>query len=154
VAERPATPDLAVGAEIAGCVRVMTTERIRWYDDAMLSAEKGEFTRAGSNIHTDETYARSQGLPAIIADGMISTNWISSMLVERFGMGYLERGELRTKFIKPIFLGAVVSVRGRVRSIERLRGGAVAYLLDVWCEDEKGVRLTDGDARVEVASSR
>jgi hypothetical protein len=67
-------------------------------------------------------------------------------------MDYLERGELRTKFIKPIFLGAIVSVRGRVRSVERAAGDGVAYVLDVWCEDEKGVKVTDGDARVVVAS--
>lgn len=150
--EARAPRDLMVGSEITGPVRVMTPERIRWYDDAMLSAARGEPTKAGSNIHTDEDYARSQGLPAIIADGMISTNWMSAMLVERFGLDYLERGELRTKFIKPILLGAVVSVRGRIRSIERLHDGGVAYVLDVWCEDEKGVKLTDGDARVEVAA--
>jgi acyl dehydratase len=144
--------DLAVGAEIAGPVRVMTAERIRWYDDAMLSAAKGEDTRAGDNIHTSDEYARTQGLPAVIADGMISTNWMSEMLVEHFGLDYLERGELRTKFIKPIFLGAVVSVRGRVRAVERPNGDGVAYVLDVWCEDEKGVKLTDGDARVVVSS--
>jgi acyl dehydratase len=146
--------DLVVGSEIAGPRRRMTMERIRWYDDAMLSAAKGEFTRAGSNIHTDEEYARSQGLPARIADGMISTNWMSEMLVEQFGMDYLERGELRTKFVKPIFLGAVVSVRARVRSFERSADGGAVYVLDVWCEDEKGVKLTDGDARVEVAPAR
>ncbi len=141
--------DLAVGAEIAGPRRVLTTERIRWYDDAMLSAAKGEFTRAGSNIHTDEAYARSQGLPAVIADGMISTNWLSSMLVAHFGMDYVERGELRTKFIRPIFLGTVVASRGRVRAVERSAAGVV-YALEVWCEDEHGVPLTVGDARVEV----
>jgi acyl dehydratase len=130
----------------------MTAERIRWYDDAMLSAAKGEDTRAGANIHTSDDYARSQGLPAVIADGMISTNWMSEMLVAHFGMDYLERGELRTKFIKPIYLGAVVSVRGRVRSVERADGAGVAYVLDVWCEDQQRVKLTDGDARVVVAA--
>ncbi|MGH6944413.1 MAG: MaoC family dehydratase, partial [Geminicoccaceae bacterium] len=103
------------------------------------------------NIHTDEQYAASQGLPAIIADGMITTNWCSSMLIGHFGMDYLERGELRTKFIKPIFLGATISVRGRVLSVERRDSGAVVYALDVWCEDENGVKVTVGDAKVEAA---
>ena len=78
----PATPaprDLAVGAEITGPVRLMTAERIEWYDSAMLSAATGTLARVGSNIHTDDAYARSQGLPAIIADGMIMANWVSSM---------------------------------------------------------------------------
>ena len=72
------------------------------------------------------------------------------MLVEHFGMGYVEKGELRTKFIKPVPLGMTVVCRGRVLSLERLAGGGVAYRLDVWCEDEHGVKVVDGDARVEV----
>lgn len=143
---------LGVGAEITGPVRGMTPERIEWYDSGMLSAARGELAQVGSNIHTDEAYARSQGLPAIIADGMIMTNWVSTMLVDHFGMDYIERGELRTKFIKPVLLGMTVAVRGRVLAAERRAGGAVAYTLDVWCEDAHGVKLVDGHARVEVGA--
>lgn len=146
-----ASRGLAVGTELSGPVRVMTSERIQWYDSAMLSAAKGELARVTVNIHTDEQYAKSQGLPAIIADGMISTNWCSEMLIEEFGMDYVEHGELRTKFIKPIFLGVTVSVRGKVVSAEPQQGGSVVYALEVWCEDEHGAKLTVGDARVEVA---
>jgi 3-hydroxybutyryl-CoA dehydratase len=142
---------LAVGSEIVGPVRVMTAERIEWYDSAMLSAAKGELAQVGSNIHTDDEYAKTQGFTAVIADGMISTNWMSSMMVQQFGMDYLERGELRTKFIKPIFLGQTISVRGRVTAADQ-SGGVIAYSLDVWCEDEKGVLLTVGDATVRVGS--
>lgn len=141
---------LSAGSEIRGPVRLMTSERIEWYDSAMLSAAKGELTRVTINIHTDEDYAKSEGLPAIIADGMISTNWCSEMLIEHFGMDYVERGELRTRFIKPTFLGVTVSVRGRVTSAEPQPGGAVLYKLDVWCEDQTGLKLTVGDAKVEV----
>jgi 3-hydroxybutyryl-CoA dehydratase len=148
-AAKAASRNLAVGSEIAGPVRVVTPERIEWYDSAMLSAAKGELAQVGANIHTDEDYARSQGLSAIIADGMIMTNWCSTMMAEHFGIDYVERGELRTKFIKPVYLGQTVFVRGRVRAAERVAGG-VRYALEVWCEDEKGVRVTDGDAKVEV----
>ena len=145
-----AVRDLTVGAEITGPVRLMTAERIEWYDSAMLSAAKGTLAQVGSNIHTDEDYARSQGLPAIIADGMIMANWVSSMLVEHFGMAYVEHGELRTKFIKPVLLGVTVVCRGRVRSIEQGSGGGRTCMLDVWCEDEHGTRVVDGHARVEL----
>lgn len=149
----PATPaprDLAVGTEITGPVRLMTAERIEWYDSAMLSAATGTLAQVGSNIHTDEAYARSQGLPAIIADGMIMANWVSSMLVEHFGMAYVGHGELRTKFIKPVLLGMSVVCRGRVQSIERGAEGGQTCMLDVWCEDEHGTKVVDGHARVEV----
>jgi acyl dehydratase len=141
---------LSVGGEIRGPVRVMTPERIEWYDSAMLSAAKGELTQVTVNIHTDEDYARAEGLPAIIADGMISTNWCSEMMIEHFGLDYIERGELRTRFIKPTFLGVTVRVRGRVTAAEPQPNGSTVYKLDVWCEDETGLKLTVGDAKVEV----
>jgi 3-hydroxybutyryl-CoA dehydratase len=144
---------LSVGSEIRGPVRLMTAERIEWYDSAMLSAAKGELAQVTVNIHTDDDYAKSEGLPAIIADGMISTNWCSEMLIEHFGMDYVERGELRTRFIKPTFLGVTVSVRGRVTSAKPQPNGAMAYTLDVWCEDETGLKLTVGDAKVEVTAT-
>jgi hypothetical protein len=142
---------LAAGAEIAGPARAMTAERIEWYDSAMLSAASGKLAQVGVNIHTDEEYARSQGLPAIIADGMIMTNWLSTMMVDHFGFDYVARGELRTKFIKPVFLGQTVFCKGKVLSATPRNDGGVTYALDVWCEDEKGIKVTDGDARVEAA---
>jgi acyl dehydratase len=71
------------------------------------------------------------------------------MLVERFGMGYVEGGELRTKFIKPVPLGMTVVCRGRVLAVEPGASGRPAYRLDVWCEDEHGLKVVDGGARVE-----
>ena len=143
------SPDLAPGAEIRGPVRYVTAERIEWYDSAMLSAASGHLAQVGVNIHTDDEFARSQGLPAVIADGMIMTNWCSEMLVAHFGMDYLERGSLRTKFIKPVFLNQTIHVRARVLEAKREAGG-VRYSLDVWCEDEKGIKVTDGSAEIEV----
>jgi 3-hydroxybutyryl-CoA dehydratase len=141
--------DLVVGSELGGPVRVVTPERIEWYDSAMLSAAKGELAQVGSNIHTDEEYARAEGFPGVNADGMILTNWCSSMLVEHFGLDYLERGELRTKFIKPVYLRTVVHVRGRVLSVTPTAGGS-RYTLDVWCEDDNGVKVVDGHAEIEI----
>jgi hypothetical protein len=142
----------AVGTELSGPVRVVTAERIEWYDSAMLSAAKGELARVGANIHTDDAFARNQGLPGTIADGMISTNWCSSMLIAHFGMDYVERGELRTKFIKPIFIGATLSVKGRILAAEKRTNGDTEYRLEVWCEIEDGTKVVDGDARVVVAA--
>ena len=42
------------------------------------------------------------------------TNWCSSMMVRVFRHGLSQRGELRTKFIKPVYLDETVHVRGRV----------------------------------------
>ena len=72
------------------------------------------------------------------------------MLVEQFGMDYVERGELRTKFIKPVPARDDRRVPGPRAVGRAVAGGGRAYMLDVWCEDEHGVKVVDGDARVEL----
>ena len=143
-----------VGDALAGPVRAITPQRIEWYDSAMLSAATNELRQVGSNIHTDEEFARSQGFATANADGMIMTNWCSEMLLRAFGLDYLERGELRTKYIKPVDVGVELHVKGRISEVTRLPGGNTRYAIDVWCEDAHGVKLVDGDAAVEVAAGR
>jgi len=140
---------LVVGSDLYGPVRVIIPERIEWYDSAMLSAAVGELRQVGSNIHTDENYAKEQGFTAVNADGMILTNWCSTMMVDYFGINYVKRGELRTKFIKLVLLNTVLHVRGKVLAIENTPEGNL-YKLDVWCEDAAGTKLVDGDAQVLV----
>ena len=62
-----------------------------------------------------------------------------------------KKDELRTKFIRPVYLDTELHVRGRVRGVEPQQNGNVLVDLFVWCEDEHGMKLTDGDAKVEIA---
>lgn len=142
--------DLKVGSVLRGRELVITPERVQWYGDGMHSAATGELRRAGENIHTDIAYAQGQGLQTAIADGMMSTAWISSMLLATFGRDYLERGELRTKYIKTTDVGITIRILGKVRERSDQADGSVRFVLDVWTEDTAGVKLTDGDAAVEV----
>jgi len=141
---------LEVGSMLPIRELVVTPERVQWYGDGMHSAATGELRRAGQNIHTDAAYAQGQGLKTAIADGMMSTAWISSMLLATFGRHYLERGELRTKYIKPTDVGITLKILGRVRAREEQADGVVRFVLDVWTEDKAGVKLTDGDAVIDV----
>jgi acyl dehydratase len=143
-------PVYKVGDKIIGPIRGITPTRIEWYDSAMLSAATNELRQVGSNIHTDQEFAKTQGFDQVNADGMIMTNWCSEMMVKAFGVHYLERGELRNKYIKPVHLGVELHVCGFVRKAEPQPGGGVLYSLDVWCEDQHGTKLVDGDAKVEV----
>ncbi|HVF63383.1 MAG TPA: MaoC family dehydratase [Casimicrobiaceae bacterium] len=146
-----AKPLFAVGDELVGPVRAITPQRIEWYDSAMLSAATDELRQVGSNIHTDVEFARSEGFTTANADGMMMTNWCSEMLLRYFGIDYLARGELRTKYIKPVNLGVELRVRGRIGKAAQRPDGSTLYTIDVWCEDEHGTKLVDGDAKVDVA---
>ncbi|MFO1323577.1 MAG: MaoC family dehydratase [Burkholderiales bacterium] len=144
-------PGFRVGDELVGPVRAITPTRIEWYDSAMLSAATDELRQVGSNIHTDVEFAKSEGFKTANADGMIMTNWCSEMLLRAFGFDYLARGELRTKYIKPVELGVELHVRGRIKDVAKQGNGGTLYTIDVWCEDEHGTKLVDGDAKVDVA---
>ena len=78
------------------------------------------------------------------------TNWCSEMMVKVFGTDYLERGELRNKYIKPVHLGVLLHVKGRVTEVTKQPNGNMLYMLDIWCEDQDGAKLVDGDGKVEV----
>ncbi len=142
--------DITVGQEWRSQPRRMTRERMRWYCDAhdTVIRNDGKFHIAPPNIHNDDAFAKGQGLPAIIADGMISTNWIYGFLVDRFGDTFLRRGALRTKYIRPIYVDQPVIVVAEVTAIGEKAEGAHPCTLAVRCEDKAGQVLTVGEATV------
>jgi acyl dehydratase len=140
------------GDEIHGPTRPFSQARIGWYSIGMLSAAMGSLQTVQHNIHTDDAYARSQGLPAAIADGMHSTNWLSAMMADHFGAHYVAHGELRTKFIKPTYANVPITARGQITERTVSANGDIKITLDVWCEDNKGNKLTVGDASVLVTA--
>lgn len=154
------TDELHVGDSLPSFERVMTSDRMKWYADVLaLTAEprgakseslpeKGRFEIESKNIHTDDEYARQEGMRGIIADGMVSTNWISDLLYAKFGVDYIKNGSLRTKYIKPIYEDQVVSVHIVVDSLVAGVDGT-RYGFDVWCETADG-KCTVGRAAVTV----
>lgn len=118
---------------------------MRWYCDALETAasSSGEFIIAEPTIHTDDEYAKANGLAGIVADGMISTNYISSLLFREFGLPYLAGGELTTKFIRPVFEDDVLETHAVVTGTD---GEGVQ--LDVWVQTEDGQKVTVGTATV------
>lgn len=126
----------------------MNRERMRWYVDGLFTAKANDGkVHTEENIHTDDEYARSQGLPGIIADGMISTNWIYGFLLDVFGPAPLRNARLRTKYIKPILEDMVVVSCLRITNAS-LEAGLTRFDLEVWCEDAAGNKLTVGEATV------
>jgi hypothetical protein len=148
----PTLTDFPIGTELSGPTRVVTAERMQRYGDGLLSAAAGEEIHVGANIHTDEEYARSQGLEYAIADGMLSTNWVSSMLVRSFGAAYLTNGQLQTKFIKPVRVGIELRARGRVSAHKAIDESTTRVDLDIWTEDADETALVVGTASVTLTT--
>ena len=137
------------GTEFRLAPRLMTRERMRWYVDIQETVQQdtGRIVTQPPTIHDDDAYAKKQGLPGIISDGMVSTNWILSLLVDVFGPEVAAKGRLRTKYIAPIYEDQVVIACAKIASVTNDGSNAV-YDLEVWCEDDKGKKVTVGDARV------
>lgn len=140
---------LAIGTVLRAPPRRMTRERMRWYVDLLptVEADDGRVHQAEPTIHDDDDFAKSQGLPGIIADGMLSTNWILSLLLDAFGEEVLRKGGLKTRYIAPVYEDMVIHVCARVAAAEK-EGASVAYRFEVWCEDQAGTKLTVGDAHL------
>jgi 3-hydroxybutyryl-CoA dehydratase len=141
---------LTPGTRISSPFRAMTRERMRWYVDAQptIAADDGRIHTQEPTIHDDDDYAKAQGLPGIIADGMISTNWIHSLLIDIFGAGVNDRSRLSTKYVAPVY------ENDRIRSIVEIEqvlteaDGPLRISCKVWCEDDKGRVVTFGAATV------
>ena len=140
------------GSELPPLTRTMTAERMRWYSDALhtVTAGASELLLAGPNIHTDDELARANGMRGRVADGMVSTNWISSLLTDAYGDAYLRGGSLRTRYVRPIYEDERIEVVVRITERTGTGGGPDRLVADVACVKEDGEVATAGTATVVV----
>jgi acyl dehydratase len=97
------------------------------------------------SIHTDPEWARKKGFKAPLAQGMMSTAYVSQLMVDLLGEGYIKGGRMSVAFTKPVFVGDTLTVRGRVKNREG-EGDRTRVTVDVWCEDQDGVTTMAGTA--------
>lgn len=146
---RPHSADetYTVGQTFQSAPRAMTRERMRWYVDAQETAVRsdGKPHFGGPTIHDDDAYALKQGLPGIIADGMVSTNWILSLMVDVFGPDFVRSGRLLTKYIAPVYEDMMLLCRAEITQAQQ-QDGIASYTLTVSCETPEGLKVTVGEA--------
>jgi len=98
-------------------------------------------------IHTDDETARTVGLDGVIAHGMLSMAFLGEYCCWLFGPESVRR--LSVRFVEMVRPGDTLTCRGRVK--ERSSGNAGSRLqLDVWAENQRAVRVTVGEAEVEI----
>jgi acyl dehydratase len=85
------------------------------------------------------------GLPAPIAQGLMSHAYLAEMLTQFFGKNWLQGGKIDVKFIRYTLPGDVVTAGGVVKEkVEE--GAAVRFNCDVWCESLSGEKTVVGTA--------
>ena len=97
------------------------------------------------SIHTDPDWARQRGFRAPLAQAMMSTAYVSEMMTRFLGTGFVKGGTMSMVFIKPVYAGDRLTVRGVVKE-KRPEGGATRVVVEVWCENQNGEKTAVGTA--------
>ncbi len=103
------------------------------------------FSGPGKNYHTDREQAIQLGFPNIVVQGMMSTSFVSQVMQNAFGMGWLAGGKMSLKLTNVLWVDETVTVRGRVRE-EIAEGTQTRALCEVWADKSDGTRIALGTA--------
>jgi acyl dehydratase len=131
----------AHGRPAAGDELPEVSQRIERLALVKYAGASGDFNR----IHWDEEFARSTGLPGVIAHGMYSMA-VAGRVVAAYAGDPRAIRRLKVRFSAMIRPGQTLTVRGQVAEVD---GGSVR--LGFWAEDERGERvLSKGEAELEL----
>ena len=125
---------LEIGAELPPLTKTIQQRQIDCYSGVR-----------PNSIHTDPEWARRKGFRAPLAQAMMSTAYVSQLMMQFVGRGFVKGGKMSVSFIKPVVVGDTLTVRGRVKSRET-EGDDVRVTVEVWCENQDGVKTMVGTA--------
>jgi 3-hydroxybutyryl-CoA dehydratase len=128
------TVTVAVGQELPTLTKEIVQRKIDAYS-----------TVRAKSIHTDEAWARAKGFKAPLAQGMMSTAYVSEMMTAFLGAGFVRGGTMSMAFTQPVYVGDRLTVHGVVKET-RAEGDATRVVVDVWCENQDGVTTAIGTA--------
>lgn len=97
------------------------------------------------SIHTDEAWARQKGFRAPLAQGMMSTAYVSEMMTGLLGAGFVKGGTIAMTFVAPVYADDRLSVHGVVKDV-RPEAGGTRVVVDVWCQNQHGEKTAVGTA--------
>lgn len=105
--------------------------------------------RPGS-IHTDVEWARAKGFPTTIAQGMMSTAYVSALLTDAIGQGFVVGGRMDVRFLRPVLCGDTLTAMGTVVGFrgeeEGERRGGVWATVGVEVRNQHGDQTLAGTA--------
>jgi acyl dehydratase len=103
------------------------------------------FSGPGANYHTDREQARKLGFPNIVVQGMMSTCFVSQVMQDAFGSGWVAGGRMSVKLTNVLWVDETVTARGKIRE-EVPEGDRVRVHCDVWVDKDDGTRILLGTA--------
>jgi hypothetical protein len=109
-----------------------------------------KFSGPEKNYHNDKEMAVRLGFPDIVVQGMMSTCFLSEMMTNRFGGGWLSAGKMNVNLVNIVWQSDRLTCRGFVREIVP-EGSRQRAHVDIWCEKDDGTKVTIGTASALVA---
>ena len=97
------------------------------------------------SIHSDDAWARQKGFRTCLAQGMMSTAYVSQMMVKLLGPGFARGGTMSMAFIKPVYAGDRLTVRGVIKERQPENGGT-RVVVEVSVENQHGEKTAVGHA--------
>jgi acyl dehydratase len=97
------------------------------------------------SIHSDEAWARQKGFRACLAQGMMSTAYVSQMMVNLLGPSFARGGTMSMAFIKPVYADDRLSVHGIIKD-KQPDNVATRVVVEVWVENQHGEKTAVGQA--------
>ena len=129
-----AAESIRIGAELPPKVKPIAQRQIDCYSGVR-----------PKSIHTDAEWAKKKGFAAPLAQGLMSTAYVSQMMVDLLGEGFVKGGKINASFIKPVLAGDTLTMRGAVKSKEA-EGAHMRITVEFWCESQQGVKTMVGTA--------
>jgi len=97
------------------------------------------------SIHTDPDWAKEKGFAAPLAQGMMSSAYVSQMMLLFLGEGFVKGGKMSVSFVKPVLAGDTLEIHGEVTKIET-EGLKHRVTVEFTCENQQNVKTMIGTA--------
>jgi acyl dehydratase len=97
------------------------------------------------NYHTDREEAKKLGFPDVVVQGMMSTCFVSKLMHDAFGPGWLAGGHMSVKLTNVLWVDETVTTRARVER-ETPEGTQTRVHCQVWIDKQDGTRILAGEA--------
>jgi 3-hydroxybutyryl-CoA dehydratase len=98
-----------------------------------------------NSIHTDLDWAKKKGFPRTLVQALMSTAYVSQMMVKWLGAGFVQGGKISATFIQPVYEGDTLTAHAVVKSVDEV-GGRPHVTVECWCENQDGMKTMVGSA--------
>jgi len=123
----------------------ITKEQLRRYAEA-----SGDY----NPIHLDEQAAQQVGLDGVIAHGMLSMAFLGQFVNQQIASIPGARLEhLKVRFHNMVRLGDTLTCQGKVNTRTTHEDLSQSIAIECWAENQKGDKVTTGEAAVIIQSA-